>query len=406
MTDMPSTARVRRGRSFLHTPGPTTVPDRVLRAMNRPMVDLADPDFIALTRSVIDDLAPVFRTEGEVFAYAANGHGAWEAALANTLSPGDAVLVPQNGHFSDGWMRLAASLGLEPVPLDGDWRRAIEPARITAVLAADAAQRIRAVLQVHTDTATGIGSDIPAVRRAMDEAGHPALLMVDAVASLATVDLRMDEWGVDVVVSASQKGLMSPPGLAFTAVGPRAVEAAARSQALRNYWDWERRRASEYYTWFNGTAPEHLVFALRESLDMLAEEGLVAAFARHARLAGAVRAAVEVWSETGAVEFNALEPRERANGVTTIRLAEPHDAREVIRVCRERFDVALGGGLGRLAGRCFRIAHMGWINEPMILGAVGCVEATLRLLGIPHGSGGTQAAIAALSVPPDNAPTR
>ncbi len=399
MSTAQSNARVRRGRGFLHTPGPTTVPDRVLAAMQRPAVDLSEPGFVELTRSTIDDLAPVFRTAGEVFVYAANGHGAWEAALANVVAPGEAVLVPENGHFSDGWRRMADTLGIETVSIDGDWRRAIGPERVGEALAADTDRRIKAVLAVQTDTATGITSEIAPLRAAVDAVGHPALLMVDAVASLGTIDLRMDEWGVDVVVSAAQKGLMSPPGLSFNAVGPRAAAAAAAGGSPRNYWDWARRREDEYYLWFNGTAPEHLVWALRESLDMLAEEGLEAAFARHERLAGAVRAAVAVWAEAGIVEFNALEPSERSNGVTTIRLAEPYDAREVIRQCRERYDVSLGGGLGRLAGRCFRIAHMGWINEPMVLGAIGCVEATLRTLAIPHGEGGAQAAVAALAGP-------
>lgn len=385
------------GRNFLHAPGPTNVPDRVLRAMQRPAVELATPWFVRFTRSCIDDLRPVFNTAHEVFVYASNGHGAWEAALVNTLSPGDRVLVPESGHFALGWARLAESLGVVTETVPGDWRRAVDPALIERRLRADTAGDIKAVLAVHTDTATGVTSDIEAVRRAIDAAGHPALLMVDAVASLATADFRMDEWGVDVAVAASQKALMAPPGLGINAVGPRARAAGERARLPRNYWDWERRRGSEYYMWFSGTAPEHLLFALREALDMLFEEGLPEAYARQARLAAAVQAAVQTWGTEGGMEVNALLPAERASAVTTVRMPDGFDARELITLCRDRFDVTLGGGLGKLEGRCFRIAHMGWMNTPMVLGALGCVEAGLRVLGVPHRAGGVTAALIRLA---------
>jgi alanine-glyoxylate transaminase / serine-glyoxylate transaminase / serine-pyruvate transaminase len=386
-----------RGRVFLHAPGPTTVPDRVLAAMQRPAVELSTPWFVRFARSCIDDLRPLLRTDGEVFLFAANGHGAWEAALVNLLSPGDRVLVAESGHFAVGWARLAESLGLRVERLPGDWREPVDPAAVEARLREDGDRAIRAVLAVHTDTATGITSDLEALRRAIDAADHPALMMADVVASLATVEFRMDEWGVDVAVGASQKGLMSPPGLAMVALGPRGRAAEAQARLPRNYWDFARRRGEEYYEWFNGTAPEHLLFALREALDMLAEEGFEATFARHARLAAAVRAAVAAWGGEGEIELNAREAVFASSGVTTVLVPEPFDARELIALCRERHDVALGGGLGRLAGRAFRIAHMGWVNEPMILGALGCVEVGLRSLGLPHAPG-THAAVHSLAL--------
>lgn len=398
MNAPPTRPKVRRGRNFLHAPGPTNVPDRVLRAMQRPAVELSTAGFVEVCRSCFDDLRKVFRTSGEVFIYAANGHGAWEAAVVNVLSPGDRVLVIETGHFAMHWAALAESLGVTVEVLAGDWRHAVDEGLLEARLRADQAQEIKAVMAVHTDTATAVTSDLTGIRRALDAADHPALLLVDAVASLATTDFRMDAWGVDVAVAAAQKGLMTPPGLSFVAAGPKALAAADSAGLARNYWDWRARSGDMYYQWFMGTAPEHLIYALRAALDMLEEEGLEQTFARHARLAEAVRSAVRTWGQEGALELNCVESNRCANGVTTVRLAEGHDARTVIRVCAERFDVSLGGGLGRLDGRCFRIAHMGWINEPMIFGALASVEATLRLLGIPHRGGGVNAAIARLSM--------
>lgn len=382
---------------FLLAPGPTHVPDRVLRAMNRPAVELSRPDFVATARSCFEDLRRVFRTSGRVFVYACNGHGAWEAAIVNTLSAGDRVLVPGTGHFSNGWGQMAQALGVEVEFLPTDWRRALDIGALEARLRGDRDRSIKAVLAVQTDTATGITSDIPAVRAALDAADHPALLLVDATASLGTVDLRMDDWRVDVTVSASQKGLMSPPGLGFTAVGERALALGRDAGMPRTYWNWYGRDVTESYRWFCGTAPEHLVWALRESLDMLLEEGLDAAFARHQRLADAVRAGVAQWARAGVVDFNAVVPAERSNSVTTVRLADGHDATAVRTLCSERFSVSLGGGLGDLGGKAFRIAHMGDVNEPTLLGGLGVVEAALDLLGIPHEKGAVSAAIASLN---------
>ena len=376
------------------TPGPTNIPDRVLAAMHRPAVDLVDTDFMALTESCFDDLAKVFRTDGRVFLYASNGHGGWEAALANLIGEGDLVLAPSTGMFSWAWGRLASDLGAEVEELEGDWRSAFDPGRIEERLRADPEHRIKAVLAVQTDTATSVTSDIAAVRRALDACRHPALLMADVVASLGTVDFRMDEWEVDVAVAGSQKGLMAPPGLAFTAVSQRALEQSRTAGIRRGYWDWERRMDDEeFYMKFFGTPPEHLIWGLREALDMLFEEGLETAFARHRRLADAVHGAVGVWGQAGALELNTVNPAERATSVTTVRVAKGIDANRLRLLARDELDVSLGSGLGPLDGKAFRIGHMGWVNEPMVLGALGAVEMALQACCVPHDKGGVTAAV-------------
>ena len=387
-----------RGRNFLMTPGPSNIPDRVLAAMHRPAVDLVDADFMAVTQSCFDDLTKVFRTDGRVFLYASNGHGAWEAALANLIGEGDLVLAPSTGMFSWAWGQLASDLGAEVEEFAGDWRSAFDPGRIEERLRADPEHRVKAVLAVQTDTATSVTSDIAAVRRALDECRHPALLMADVVASLGTVDFRMDEWGVDVAIAGSQKGLMTPPGLAFTAVSPRALEQSRTAGVRRGYWDWVRRMDNEeFYMKFFGTPPEHLIWALREALDMLFEEGLETAFARHRRLADAVHAAVGVWGQAGALELNAVNPAERATSVTTIRVARGVDANRLRVLARDELDVSLGYGLGPLDGKAFRIGHMGWINEPMVLGALGAVEMAMQACGVPYRKGGVTAAVDTLT---------
>ena len=387
-----------RGRNFLMTPGPSNIPDRVLAAMHRPAVDLVDADFMAVTDSCFDDLTRVFRTDSRVFLYASNGHGAWEAALANLIGEGDLVLVPSTGMFSWAWGQLASDLGAEVEEMEGDWRSAFDPDRIEERLRADPDHRIKAVLAVQTDTATSVTSDIAAVRGALDACRHPALLMADVVASLGTVDFRMDDWGVDVAVAGSQKGLMTPPGLAFTAVSPLALERSRTSGIRRGYWDWQRRMDSEeFYMKFFGTPPEHLIWGLREALDMLFEEGMETAFARHRRLANAVHAAVGVWGEAGALELNAVSPAERADSVTTIRVAKGIDANRLRVLARDELDVSLGYGLGPLDGKAFRIGHMGWINEPMVLGALGGVEMAMQICGVPYRKGGVTAAVDTLA---------
>ncbi len=387
-----------RGRNFLMTPGPSNIPDRVLAAMHRPAVDLVDADFVALTDSCFDDLAKVFRTKGRVFLYASNGHGAWEASLANLIAEGDLVLAPSTGMFSWAWGQLAGDLGAKVEELEGDWRRGFDADQIEQRLREDPDHRIKAVLAVQTDTATSVTSDIAAVRRALDACGHPALLMADVVASLGTVDFRMDDWGVDVAIAGSQKGLMTPPGLAFTAVSARALEQSRTAGIRRGYWDWERRmNDEEFYMKFFGTPPEHLIWGLREALDMLFEEGLETAFARHRRLAAAVHAAVDVWGRAGALELNAVHPAERATSVTTIRVAEGIDSNRLRLLARDELDVSLGYGLGPLDGKAFRIGHMGWINEPMVLGALGAVEMAMQACGVPYRKGGLTAAVDSLA---------
>ena len=391
-------SKLLRGRNFLMTPGPSNIPDRVLAAMHRPAVDLIDTDFMALTESCFDDLAKVFRTDSRVFLYASNGHGAWEAALANLIGEGDLVLAPSTGMFSWAWGQLASDLGAEVEEWEGDWRSAFDPGHIEERLRADPEHRIKAVLAVQTDTATSVTSDIAAVRRALDACRHPALLMADVVASLGTVDFRMDEWGVDVAVAGSQKGLMTPPGLAFTAVSPRALEHSRTAGIRRGYWDWQRRMDDEeFYMKFFGTPPEHLIWGLREALDMLDEEGLETAFARHRRLAAAVHAAVGVWGRAGALELNAVNPAERATSVTTVRVAKGIDANRLRLLARDELDVSLGSGLGPLDGKAFRIGHMGWVNEPMVLGALGAVEIAMQACGVPYRKGGVTAAVDALA---------
>lgn len=385
------------GRQFLHTPGPTAIPDRVLNAMHRQPLDLSDPRLATIIQSCLDDLKTVFATSGDMFIYAANGHGGWEAALSNLFAPGETALVPETGYFSESWAAHARALGIDVRDMPGDIRRAIDPGRLEAILRADGAGRIKAVLAVHADTATGVVSDIPALRAAIDAAGHPALLVVDVVASLGAAPFQMDEWGVDVAIGASQKALMGPPGLAFVAANPRARAVAAKACRPRHYWDWAYRAGAEGYRRFCGTAPEHGLFALQAALEMLREEGLAASQRRHARLARAVWQAVEAWGAAGDLCLNALRPGERSTSVTTILTPPGFDSGRIREHARARRGVALGGGLGALAGRAFRIGHLGDLNEPMILGCLAAVELVLRDLGLRCGRDGLPAAIESLA---------
>jgi alanine-glyoxylate transaminase/serine-glyoxylate transaminase/serine-pyruvate transaminase len=384
---------VSAGREFLSIPGPTTVPDEVLRAMHRPAVDIYTGTLIDVTMSLLADLKRLFRTRGRTYIYAANGHGAWEAALCNVLSRGDKVLVLESGLFAAGWGEMAAKLGVEVEVLAGDWRRAVRPDEVEARLRQDKTRAIKAVLVVQIDTASGAVNDIEAVGRAIRAAGHRALLMVDVVASLGTMPFEMDAWGVDVAVCGSQKGLMTPPGLGFVAAGERAVDAHRTAGLTTPYWDWTFREGEEHYQKYCGTPPEHLLFALRQAIDMLFADGLENAFERHRLLAEAVRRAVGVWSEGGAFTFNIAAPEERANSVTTIRWQGAGGPQPLIDYCRERCGVVLGVGIGALSGKAFRIAHMGHVNAPMVLGTLGAVEVGLSALGVPHGRRGVQAAI-------------
>jgi len=384
---------VRAGREFLAIPGPTTVPDEVLRAMHRPAVDIYGGPLLALTDSLLADLSRLFRTAGRSYIYIANGHGAWEAALTNVLSRGDRILVLESGRFAVGWGDAAARMGVEVEALPGDWRRAVRPGELEARLRRDGAGAIKAILAVQVDTASGVANDIAALGRAVKAAGHPALLMVDAVASLGCVPFEMDEWGVDVALSGSQKGLMTPPGLGFVAAGPRARAAHERANLRTPYWDWTAREGEAHYQKYAGTPPEHLLFGLRQALDMLLEETLEGVFRRHALLAEAVRRAVAVWAQAGALAFNVASPGERSDTVTTVLMTDGRDPKPLLDYCNEKCGVVVGSGIGALSGKAIRIAHMGHVNAPMILGTLAVIELGLQALGIPHGKGGVEAAI-------------
>jgi alanine-glyoxylate transaminase/serine-glyoxylate transaminase/serine-pyruvate transaminase len=377
------------GRHFLQIPGPTNVPDRVLRALSAPTIDHRGPEFAALAQDVLERLPEVFATSGPVVVYPSSGTGAWEAALVNTLSPGDRVLAFETGHFATLWRGLAEKLGLAVDFVPGDWRHGVDPDVVAERLAADRAGAIRAVCVVHNETSTGVASRVADVRAAMDAAGHDALLLVDTISSLASLDYRHDEWGVDVTIGCSQKGLMLPPGLGFNAVSPRALEASRSARLPRSYWDWapilEANRAGAWPY----TPPTNLLYGLREALDLLLAEGMANVFARHARHAEATRRAVRAWG----LELVPLDDREHSGSLTAVLLPDGHDADELRALILDRYDVSLGAGLGKLAGRVFRIGHLGDLNDVWLAGALAGVEMGLVGAGVPARRGGVQAAL-------------
>jgi len=382
---------LRRGRDFIQLPGPTNIPDRILRAMHRPIVDFGGADFTEMARGCLDDLKHVFQTAGAVYAYSANGHGGWEIVFDNLIAPGETVLMPETGRFSQSWAEMARALGVRVVGTQAFHDAPIDPAAIETVLTADRDHAIKAVAMVHVETSTGITHDIEAVRQAIDAAGHPALLVVDAIASLGCIDLPMDRWGVDLVVTASQKGLMMPAGMAFVAVGERA-RAAADGGAPPRDWDWRLREGDESYFWFYGTPPVQMMYGLRTALDMLFEEGLQRVFARHHRLAEATRRAVARWGEQGEIVFQCRVPEARSDVVTALRFASGADPDALRKLCRDRLSVAFGGGIGPFAGQLLRIGHLGDLNEPMLLGALATLELAMRASDVPHTPGGVDAA--------------
>ncbi|MDA0997467.1 MAG: aminotransferase class V-fold PLP-dependent enzyme [Proteobacteria bacterium] len=383
---------IRNGREILAIPGPTTIPDQVLQAMHRPAIEIYGGELRQITDSVLADLPKIFRSKGRPYIYIANGHGGWEAAISNVLSRGDKVLVLESGRFAVGWGEAGKSMGIDVEVLPGDWQSAVDPAKVEARLRADAKGEIKAVLVVQIDTASSCVNDIPAIRVAMDAAGHGALLMVDAIASLATMPFEMDAWGIDVALTGSQKGLMTPPGLALLCVNGKAFDAHEKADLSTAYWDWTRRDGNEHYQKYAGTPPSHMLFGLRKSLDMILEEGLENIFRRHALLAGAVQAAVGRWREGGVFDFNVPEPAARSVSVTTVRMKDGIDPAPLLKFCQEHCGVTVGIGIGNLAGKAFRIAHMGHINAPMTMGTLGALEITMRALALPHGAGGVQAA--------------
>jgi len=384
---------VRAGREFLAIPGPTTMPDAVLQAMHRPALDIYSTEMVELTEGLLGDLSKLFATKGQSYIYISNGHGAWEATLSNVLSRGDKVLVLESGRFAIGWGNAAAAMGADVEVLKGDWRRAIRPAEVEARLKQDKDHKIKAILAVQVDTASGAYNDIEAIGKVIKATGHPALFMVDTVASLGCMPFEMDAWGIDVAMSGSQKGLMAPPGLGFVAANDRAREVHKKADLRTPYWDWTEREGAEHYRKYAGTAPVHLLFAVRQAINMLFEEGLENTFERHRLLAEAVRRAVAIWSEGQVLGFNITDASERSNTVTTVVMGGGYDPVALHRYCKDKCGVVLGVGIGDLAGQAFRIAHMGHVNAPMILGTLGVIEVGLNALNIPHGKGGTEAAI-------------
>ena len=385
---------MQHGWHFFINPGPTNIPDRVLRAMDRGATDFTGAEFKAVSEECFAGLKRVFKTEQTILGYAASGHGAWEAALVNLFSPGDKVLIVESGYFSLNWGLRAEAFGLQIETLQSDWRRAADPAKLETRLREDRGHTIKGILAVHNETSTGVVHPIAAMRRAIDAAGHPALFLVDTISSLGSFDFRMDEWGVDVVVAGSQKGLMLPTGMAFTGISAKAIAATASAKLPRVYWDWRRLLGQgPQQGYWNGTVPVHFFYGLRESLRMIEEEGLEQVFLRHHRLAEATRRAVSVWRQNDGPEIYAVDPAAQSDTVTAVLMPPPCDADKVREVALDKFNVSLGGGLDRLRGHVLRIGHLGDLNEPMILGALAAVEMALQLCGVPHGRGGVQAAM-------------
>ncbi len=381
------------GRHFLQLPGPSNVPDRVLRAMDNPTMDHRGPDFGKFGAQLLEKVKFVFKTQGPVVIYPASGTGAWEAALCNTLSAGDRVLMCETGWFASLWREMAERLGLRPEFIAGDWRRGADPAAIEERLRADTAHAIRAVCVVHNETSTGATSRIGEVRAAIDAAGHPALLLVDTISGLASMDYRHDEWGVDVTVSGSQKGLMLPPGLSFNAISAKALRASETASLPRSFWDWGAMLKSNATGYFPYTPATNLLYGLDAALDMLAEEGLENVFARHDRHAEATRRAVRHWG----LEVQCAEPLHFSSVLTAVRLPEGHSANALRATILEKFNMSLGNGLGQLNDRVFRIGHLGDLGDLQLVGTLGGVEMGLAAAGVPHKPGGVQAAMASLN---------
>src|SRR6267378_889435 len=380
----------RSGRHFLQIPGPTNVPDRVLRAIDRATMDHRGPEFGPMGLEILEGLKKVFQTKAPVVIYPASGTGAWEAALVNTLSPGDRVLMFETGHFATLWRQMATRLGLDIEFVAGDWRHGVDPAQVAEKLAADREHRVKAVCVVHNETSTGVTCRIPEIRAAIDQAKHPALFMVDTISSLASIDYRHDEWGVDVTVAGSQKGLMLPPGLGINAVSDKALAAAKTAKLTRSYWDWQAMSETGQTGFFPYTPATNLLYGLRESLTMLLdEEGLPAVFHRHSRHAEATRRAVTGWG----LEVLCAEPREYSSSLTAVMVPDGYDADRVRDIILDGFDMSLGTGLGKMRGKIFRIGHLGHFNDLMLCGALCGVEMGLHRAGIPHRGGGVSAAL-------------
>ncbi len=380
---------IHTGRHFLQIPGPTNVPDRILRAIDRPVIDHRGPEFAQLAMDVLEGIRPIFKTSGPVIIYPGSGSGAWEAAIMNTMSPGERVLMFETGHFAMGWLRMAERLGLVVDSVPGDWRRGADLNQLEMRLAADATHQIKAVMVVHNETSTGAASRVSGIRRLMDQAHHPALLMVDAISSLGAMDYRHDEWGVDVTIAGSQKGLMLPPGLGFNAISEKSLRANQSAKMPRAYWDWREILKQNEAGFFPYTPATNLLYGLREAVRIFSEEGLENVFRRHDRLAEATRAAVRAWG----LEIVCEQPEEYSSTVTAVFTPEGHDADHLRKVILENFDMSLGAGLAKLQGKVFRIGHVGHFNDLMLAGTLGGIEMGLRLAGVPHREGGVMAAL-------------
>jgi alanine-glyoxylate transaminase/serine-glyoxylate transaminase/serine-pyruvate transaminase len=381
-----------QGQHFLQIPGPSPVPERVLRAMDKQVIDHRGPEFQRLGQSVLEGCKSIFRTSRPVIIYPSSGTGAWEAAIVNTLSPGDKVLMVETGHFATLWQQMAKRWGIEVDFIPGDWRHGADPAAIEAKLAEDRARSIKAVMVVHNETSTGVTSRVAEIRKAIDQASHPALLLVDTISSLGSVDYRHEEWGVDVTVSCSQKGLMLPPGLGFTAISDKALAASKINKMPRSYWDWQEMLKPNAGGFFPYTPATNLLFGLQEAIGMLLEEGLDEVFARHQTLGAATRAAVRAWG----LEVLCLEPSEYSPVLTAVRMPPGHDADLLRDIVLDNFNMSLGAGLTKLSGKVFRIGHLGQCNALMLMGALTGVEMGMSLGGVPHRAGGVAAAMAEL----------
>jgi alanine-glyoxylate transaminase/serine-glyoxylate transaminase/serine-pyruvate transaminase len=390
--DHPMPTTKPRGRQFFANPGPTNIPDSVLRAMDRPSIDFNDPDFQEVYDDAFAGVKRVLRTSQHLFMYNASGHGAWEASLTNLLSPGDTILVLETGFFSDQWGEMGIGHGLTVRTLEADRRMGADLAGLRTALAADTAGEIKAICAVHNETATGMMLPVDQIRAIIDSTGHKALFLVDTISSLGSLDFRMDEWKIDCVVGGSQKGLMLPTGMSFTGVSDKGMEAHARAGLKRHYFDWTMM-AKRPQKSFIGTLPVNLFYGLRESIRLLEEEGLDNVVARHTRLAEATRRAVNVWAGNNGPQLYCLNPARYSDSVTAILMPEGHDAEAIRNTARNRFNVSLGGGLGALNGKVFRIGHLGDLNEPMLLGALTAVEMALRINNVPHARGGVDAAM-------------
>ncbi len=377
------------GRHFLQIPGPTNVPDRVLRAIDNPTMDHRGPAFGQMSRSLLADIKKVFKTDNHVIIYPASGTGAWEAALVNTLSPGDRVLMYETGQFATLWLNLAGRLKLEAEFVPGDWRHGVDPTAVKERLVADKAHEIKAVCMVHNETSTGVASRVAEVRAAIDWAKHPALLMVDTISSLGSIDYRHDEWEVDVTVAGSQKGLMLPPGLSFNAISDKALEASKSSELTKSFWAWDEMLATNATGYFPYTPATNLLYGLREAVDMLLEEGLENVFARHDKFAEATRRAVQAWG----LEVLCLEPKEYSSSLTAVLMPEGHSADAFRQAVLDNFNMSLGNGLNKVADKVFRIGHLGDFNELMLMGTLAGIEMGLGIAGVPHQKGGVDAAM-------------